>query len=325
MGAVDPFHEMVRGSKIPDDQTFPSVAMTSSFRVTPTTSADGSFARAFTYAPARAESGASVTSGTITWSDSAIPITNFTNVSSTFHLFRTVSYGIRISTITSLVNATGLLYIALIPDDYVGTLSSDWPTTADQFAQSLWHMVVPIAKLVDEPLVIAGKRTDNGSYRYRPIGTVPANVTTNSVEGSSGWSSIMVYAAGAPASTVPILIEYVSNLECIPTSRGLVPGLASTVSPVDRPQIDAAKCVDAAAPVGFFENFVDAGVRTATLALEEGKRILAPLAPGLRSLATRAVASQVSRFVTGDLRGALAHPQSFVALKNEEEKSWTRI
>lgn len=322
LGAVDPFHILCRGSKVPDTNTFPSIAGTLSYGSVPTNNASGQFARGFTSYPSMVEfNTASITAGVATFNTAGLPSDNYTTFRDNFENFRVVSYGIRISCLESITSAKGQLFIAIVPDNFFANLPDTWPTTTGQIRRYLWHQIVPVVSLVNSPMIIAGKRVDDGSYRYRSCRTVPANVGAGPIESTSGWSSIVIFGDGLTASVQSITIEYIANVEATPFARTTIPGLESSVSPVDETQLMAAKAVDAASPVGWWDKVADAGVSIAQQAMNEGSNLIAGIAPKLISHTMKSVSRRLmSNLYSSDTVG-LYNPTNFV----REESKWDMI
>lgn len=200
---VNPWSASARGSKIPDDDSSRSVAITVTDTFSVTTNAGGN--QAVYIRPCLAGSHAlssSITNYVPAWAP-ADNIVDYTAVSGAFSKYRIVSWGYRFITTESALSSKGRVRI----------ITAD-QTTAVSLAGGLFETVTDYALSQADIAWVS-----------RPLGVNWKEYID--IDAIHSWDYGLILITGANASTYVASIEVVYNLECI-VELGTVTGAIAT-------------------------------------------------------------------------------------------------
>jgi len=228
----DPFHPDLVGTKVPDVNSMPSLTNVDREEV-PITIQSSSI-NVFAIRPQ--ESAYLVPYGTLTsntqwtWPASfggAIAASQATAMQTNYELCRPVSFGVRISTRLSALNASGSVHIALVAEQFVGS-TWDYPTTMAQLLKAPYYRSIPVADLINNSIVVPGRFMDESAFTYRLPNVGPGSVPAGTLAQTRGWGAIVVLIEGAPGLSGEIVrVEYICHYEGI-LSNGPSAGGTST-------------------------------------------------------------------------------------------------
>jgi len=219
---TDPFCDAARGSRIPDDDSAPSVPVTLKTVFTLGTDATGSAALKIrpqpssTMAPASAISGTTVT----TWGPHTA-MTDYTALAASFSQYRMVSYGVRIYPIVAPTAQSGTLRVITMPEN---------SPTGVNLGGGMWEAVTSVA-LSEADVHWVGKPQGTTWKEYIPI----ANV--------SDFSHLDILLQGGPASTSTYVVEITMNMECLVVIGSIVSAVAKPGAPSNPRVLEAASKV----------------------------------------------------------------------------------
>lgn len=143
------------------------------------------------------------------------------------------------------------MYVAYIPNEYISnSLSTNWPTTPDQFMALPWSMMIPMTELCSEPMIFPAKRIDPGSLRFRNLSGPGVPVT---LEVSDGWGSFVFFLVGGGNAATTISIEYVSRTEMTPQPTASIVS-SGTSYPTNTNLMDKVANVQSAMPLGYIDS-----------------------------------------------------------------------
>lgn len=226
MSQANPWDENVDGVKIPDANTQPSVPLKAedTFDVNVTgvqtcrcTGINPSLTKTF-------YGGAGASATTWTWSAAyagAVDSAKLTQLRSDFELFRPVAHAVRITSGLAPTAAIGFVHVCVFTMATFGQTTWPCPTSISEMQQVPGYKRYPIGRLTAEGLVVVNRPLDCTSQRYID--------TDSDIYGSSGtnefnvpfqWGTILVAVSGVGVS-VPISIENIVHLECIPRATSI--------------------------------------------------------------------------------------------------------
>jgi hypothetical protein len=172
-------------------------------------------------------------------------------------LYRTVSWGLRITCDASLTESQGHLWIAHVPINMGGNaIPVTWPTTEAQIAQLPLSEKFSLVELAENPLLVTGRAFDDGCYRFRTATSADDDVTQVGLESSTGWCAIVVLGFNIPTGS-PINVETIQHVEYLQkgsSAYGFIDAMPGVYLPQD---MQVASAIDIAAPVGIIERSVD--------------------------------------------------------------------
>lgn len=214
------FDPRARGAKIPDFCNLPTA--TAQMRASNIFGSDmyGYCITAF-QAPSTAwtynllPTGVSLT-GNITWGagiPKSLPNTGALDAACKF--YRVTSYGIKVTCEQPMGTAQGHVYFAHCYKDTIsgGYALASLPTSESHMESVLDVVKVPIAELINEPMIITGRIQDTMCTSFRDAAASGAGSAGMQ---SEGWADIVVYASGASISSTVFSIEYIVNIEYCP-------------------------------------------------------------------------------------------------------------
>jgi hypothetical protein len=203
----------------------------------------------------------SVTGGTIVWAGgswgAAVQQTALNNLAA---LQRTVAWGVRITPESSFSNISGHMWAAHVPiDNFYAAGTGQAPTNEAGVAGMPLSEKWSLSELATRPLVVSGRAIDDGIYRFRSASTTPFQTTTAAagIEQSYGWCNIMIYVAGAAASTTVLNIEVVQHVEFVQDGATLY-SFVDAVPGAYRPDLmTKSASLQVGMPVAYLESAVD--------------------------------------------------------------------
>jgi len=231
MAQLDPFEPSVSGAKIPDSNTYPSIA-TTDFEINsvvgPAVAANivGIALRPqYTWGYVDATPAA----GAVSWG--AAFATNAQNRSrriaygTAIELTRPVAHAARISCQLSPTTAAGFVHIGLATESLYGATTWTFPTNIAQMSGLQFYKRVTLASLTQSPLTVINKWIDDTAFRYSdPAGNVQGAIGTT-FQTDYSWGTIVILVEGAPVTTTNILsIENILLSEGIPQKDGVIIG-----------------------------------------------------------------------------------------------------
>lgn len=287
LSRINPFLSAVNGMRAPDNFGYPSATavLKASQELSP--GAAGYFAigymplvSAFSYSAVAPPAG-----GGVTWAGGSVyQLPQLSSITNLATVYRTVGWGLRITTDLSLTAASGHLWVAHIPLNITSTPPYfDWPVSEAGMAQLPLSEKFSLVELAERPLIVAGRAFDDGVYRFRAA-TNELSVTP-ALESTFGWCAIVIYISGAPTATNAVNVEYVQHIEYIQDGAslyGFVDALPGSYQPAIMAQ---AAAVAAAAPVGLIEttvSTVEMASQAAVGIMGYGARLANAIAPMAR-------------------------------------------
>lgn len=224
---ADPFDEEVDGVKIPDSNAQPSVPLkcddTYDLGIAPTQTCS---AVAFNpscsmYAVQGVAAGATSWTWTATFGG-ATDSSKLGQLRTDQEMFRPVAHGIRITSGLAPTAAVGFVHVCVFSQALYNQSTWAYPTSIALMQNVPGYKRIPIGRLTAEGLVVVNRCTDTTAQRYVDTDS-PVYGSAGTMEFQSGlqWCSIIVAVTGAVASTVPITIENILHLECIPRATAI--------------------------------------------------------------------------------------------------------
>jgi len=227
---MDPFEVQNFGGKIPDSNTVPSVAV-SSTDLHALTLAVGTNSKCYAYNASVTWSEVASVEGAAGWTWPAAfggttDFTKRTDYTATYELDRPVAHGIRISSGVAPTDASGFVHIAIAYESWLAETTWQFPTTAAGLSSYQWYKRVSLASLTQTPITVSNKYIDETAFRYRGANARPVdNATQTTFHTGSGWGTILIAVEGGSAAILnPLNIEWVYHSECVPKFAGVATG-----------------------------------------------------------------------------------------------------
>jgi len=228
---ADPFEPRALGCKIPDSSTQPSTSIACQELSTfPTVGTPATDVSAVAYVPGVTSSIIPATSGVAAWTWPAAFAGNSwskrSDLITSVECARPVAHGLRISSAVSPTTATGFVHLACAVETVnAGATTHQYATTIAQMSGYSWYKRVTLASLTQTPLTIINKYVDETAFRYLGIDTVAsaAGATGNTFHIPLSWGALIIAVEGVPTS-LPIQVEMMLHLECIPQKTGVLSG-----------------------------------------------------------------------------------------------------
>lgn len=252
LAQLDPFHPMAAGAKVPDTNTMPSIANSSTDQVSCPLATTG-FLTGFAFRPsynsavisATPASASAVTWG-VTFTSNASDRRDYTAFAAQFEAVRPTAHAVRLVSQLSPTSATGFVHIGLsVESQWNSPAGPTWafPTTVNEMTGLSHYKRVTLASLTQSPLTIINKWIDERGFQYQDPSQLAALATTqpNEVANAFGmdWCTIVVLVEGAPSTPSPLSAEHLLLTEAIPKKNSLLfgtqaaansPGAMSAVS-----------------------------------------------------------------------------------------------
>jgi len=252
LAQLDPFHPLAAGAKIPDTNTMPSIANSSTDQVSAPLATTG-FLTGFAFRPnynSAVISATPASASTVTWgalaSSNAANRRDYTEFLVQFEAVRPVAHAVRLVSQMSPTTATGFVHIGLsVESQYASPAGPTWsfPTTVNEMTGLSHYKRVTLASLTQSPLTVINKWIDERGFQYQD----PAQVASLSASGGNeitnpfggDWCTIVVLVEGAPVTPSPLSAEHLLMTEAIPKKSSILfgtqaaansPGTMSAVS-----------------------------------------------------------------------------------------------
>jgi hypothetical protein len=225
---VDPWCEQARGSKIPDDDSTPSVALSQKFIATVNSDANGRAGVVFKPNPtSNTVYGAATLDGSsiLTWG-AGFTDPSASTIATAAGEYRIVSWGVRCYSLLAPTNQSGTMRFI--------TTGTDVSTAAAFTVTGSFYERVEDYPVANSDVHWVSRPVGTGWKQYTSIGT------------NAYYEQLVVYANGLPASATACLqFEIVFNLELQAKPHDLASALA-TAALVSRPHVlQAASMVHA--------------------------------------------------------------------------------
>jgi len=276
---LNPFGEKAKGGKIPDFNSLPTVSLDFKASVTLASSSGGYLGQAFyplVNSGVWSLGAGGYTGGTLSWASPVVnSMPNWSTATGFFDLFRPVAWGIKITAEQSIGTAQGHIYVSQMPYDVNNGIYGTVPTTEQGVESSRAVVKVALAELANNPLYVSAKIQDSAICIFRD--EAYPSVTSTMYLGSSGWPLIMVYIAGAVASTNVINVEYICHVEAIPQMGAAFIG-EGMPCPYNTDAMNVVSQVNAIQPAAFLEDqqspdLIDSVMNTMDKIIANGPRI----------------------------------------------------
>lgn len=224
---ADPFDESVDGVKIPDSNSQPSVALkcddTWDFTIGAT---ESSQCVAFNPSFGQQTVTATFVSST-TWSwpaafGGSANASKLTQIRADQEMYRPVAHGVRITSALAPTAAVGFLHVCVYSQALAFQSTWTYPTSISQMQNTPGYKRIPIGRLTSEGITIVNRPLDVTAQRYVDTDANPyGNAAQMEFHSGLQWCSIVVAVSGVTPSTVPISVEQILHLECIPRSTSI--------------------------------------------------------------------------------------------------------
>lgn len=240
---LDPFCPEAQGVKVPDDATAPSAVAFSRDLQPLNTGTTGGAGLVFRYHPVAAFVSPTVSSSTTwTWpvSFASTNVANQGTLAANFNAARVVSFGVKLSCRQSILNASGFVHVALVPEVLDGS-TWQYPTSVAAMEYAPYYRRIPLADLARDDVIIPSRYTDHTAFRY--IDTANPDTITNFRPATTGWMAILVWVEGPISMPSALDVDIIHNYEALasnPSGSGTGGILAITAPAPYSPGIMAA-------------------------------------------------------------------------------------
>lgn len=259
LSRVNPFLPEVAGVRVPDDYGYPTGTGICRTAVVMSSNSGGYMCSGFTpFITSAYQQPLSVTAGTVVWTggtfNNPMPQSGaLGNLSSTY---RVVSWGLRLSGETSLTNASGHIWVAHVPINLSTTFPYYlWPTTEGMIDSLPLSEKFSLVELCERPVVVSGRQFDDSAFRFRGQ-SAEQNATGNAVESTDGWSAIVLFGAGLPASLATLNVEIVMHVEFNHNSTSTYGFIDTIMEPYNLQVIAQAANMAHSAPIACPEDMI---------------------------------------------------------------------
>jgi len=227
---IDPFAPEAFGAKIPDMSALPTaVAFSRNLGSLSTSATIGGIGVVYRADPNTAGWQMTAVSGT-TWTipaafGQAFGVNNSATLISAFSALRPVAFGVKISCRQAYTAATGMVHIALIPD-IADQATFVAPLSTSAMAQAPYYRRVPLADLIEDDIIVAGKVTDDTAFKFLD----PTNASIHGIGNiaATGWSQIMIWVESAVSIQNVIDFEIIWHWECLVGPTGATGVIVAT-------------------------------------------------------------------------------------------------
>lgn len=232
MAQLDPFDPQCQGAKVPDSNTMPSIANTSTELISMTTTAVAGqligtgFRPGYTWSTVVMTPGASLTNPAA-WGGGVNRLNRAAYVAAA-EVTRPVAHAIRLSSSLSPTSASGFVHIALVTESIFPSTTWAFPVNVAEMTGCQHYKRVTLASLTQTPLTVINKWLDDTGFRYSAVNsTLVENGTHTSFQTDGGWAAIFVMVEGAPVSSIALSAEHITLTEFIPDKNGVLIGTAA--------------------------------------------------------------------------------------------------
>lgn len=305
LAQLDPFEPRALGAKIPDTNTFPSIANTDTDIVACNAPGTGGFLVAAAFAPSYNSAvcfSTDVSASALTWPSAySQSRRNATNVYGAVEAIRPVAHAIRISCPLAPTSTTGFVHIGIAVESLWNTAANtifEYPTSVNQMAGLAHYKRFTLASLTQSPLTIINKWIDETGFRYDDPRAAYSNFTAatsftpSSLKYQNSWGVLIVMIDGQTSTTAsPLSVEHILHSEAIPkkdafilgtpaapSSPGIMSAVSSMVGESDFTHTEATQ-----------DSYMNQGVQLLqTGAAAAGERVVEVLEPIARQVGARA-------------------------------------
>jgi len=237
LAQLDPFHPLALGAKIPDTNTMPSIANSSTDQVACPLATTG-FLTGFAFRPnynSAVISATPVSAVAVSWG--ALVATNaanrrdYTAFVAQFEAVRPCAHAVRLVSQLSPTSATGFVHLGLsIESQYNSAAGPTWsfPTSVNEMTGLSHYKRVTLASLTQSPITVINKWIDERGFQYQDPGQIASLSATggNEVANHFGgdWCTIVVLIEGAPSTPSPLSAEHLLMTEAIPQKSSILLG-----------------------------------------------------------------------------------------------------
>lgn len=296
---IDPFNNDCIGAKIPDSNTFPSCG----FRVDDSTGfvVDATYGmKVACFMPSMKTAyvgGAAASASTWTWTAAyggGYSNSRLTAFASQYTLFRPVGHGLKLTCPLAPTSVTGNVHIAVIASSDMGSTTWNFPTSLAGMSNAMFYQRYSLASLTQQPLTVVNKFLDCTAQRYIDPNSDGIENSTDATLNTNGWAAILVVVEGAPVSTTPLQVEYVTHVEAIPSSTGL--STSTPAAAYDVSQLQEVSRIAGETPAAFQESQRSSYMSQVVQAMQSGMygaannifdRVVIPAAYGFGGYAAR--------------------------------------
>jgi len=316
---INPFLAAANGIRAPDEFGYPTGTAVLRTSYSMNTNASGVTAHGFMPFVSEQDyfAASTSTSTALAWSTGGSPGAAPQNAAllNLASVYRTVSYGLRITTDLSLTSASGHAWIAHVPLNLAATFPYlDFPISEAAVAQMPLSEKFSLVELAERPLIVPGRSFDDGVYRFRSVGSSYETVATaNALESSTGWCAIIVCIVGGPASAAALNIEMIQHIEYVQNSSTLYGFIDTLPGEYNASEMASASKIEALSPVGFIETTIStmASVAQAASSITRLTNRAISTATALSSLAGSVMQAR------GYLRGPASSPFAQIEYKQD--------
>jgi len=227
LAQLDPFDPNCLGAKIPDSNTFPSIANSDCDIVSlpanaATFLAGIAFRPQYTWGTVTGTGAANV----VTWGGAYAGTnrTKRTEYVNAIELTRPCAHAVRMSSPIAPTTATGFVHIALVSETIFSDATWGYPTTVNEIAGCQHYKRVTLASLTQSPLTVINKWLDDTGFRYSAPSTSQSTAGNTQFQTDYGWAAIVVIVEGGPTTGTLLSFEHLLLSEGIPTKTGVIIG-----------------------------------------------------------------------------------------------------
>lgn len=331
LAQVDPFEPYALGAKVPDSNSFPSLANQDIDQVAlAAITTSGHALAAIAFNPSYAQSvyfTASTPPGTnLAWADNQVsPRSKDGAIRANIEAFRPVAHAIRISSGLAPTTCTGFVHIALCYESRMSDeqMQPDYPKNVSEMQGCAYYKRVTLASLTQTPLTVINKWADDTAFRYqdpRETNSFQNNtsgVTNTTLNFGQGWGTIVVMVEGPPLNQSALNFEHLLMSECIPRKESFIIG--SQAAPNSPATMQAVGGMVSSTDFAHTESGQGQHIQQAVDALARGasaagaavvENVAIPIAERLGGAAVYAAASAVynAAFGRGGIPGVNSNP-----------------
>ena len=239
LAQLDPFHTLCLGAKIPDTNTMPSIANSTTDQVACPVATSG-FLTGFAFRPFTnfaVIAATPVDASTVSWGASASANASVRNGAADFiaqiEATRPVAHAVRLVSQLAPTSATGFVHIGLSIESLYNSIGNSWqyPTTVNQMTGLAHYKRVTLASLTQSPLTVINKWIDERGFQYQDPNQTTAITATQPTEVQNpfgwDWCNIVVLVEGAPSTPSPLSAEHLLMTENIPKKTSIIIGTAA--------------------------------------------------------------------------------------------------
>jgi len=228
LAQLDPFDPNALGAKIPDSNTFPSIA-NSDCDIVSLPALGATFLPGIAFRPQYTWGSVTATStvaNTANWGAAynGTNRTKRTEYNTAIELTRPCAHAVRMSSPIAPTSATGFVHIALVAETIFNEASWGYPTTVNEIAGCQHYKRVTLASLTQSPLTCINKWIDDTGFRYSSPASSQVNSGAASFQSDYGWSAIVVLVEGGPTTGTLLSFEHLLLSEGIPQKNGVIIG-----------------------------------------------------------------------------------------------------